>query len=267
MANTAQDAAEIIKSRSGLGMVEAAVILGRSFYSVAEFAENPIVIRYADLPGFPQTPSTHDSELLVCTIDAIPTLVLKGRTNFHEFGDPSLMAGAIETMTHLGVRSIFSTTFATSANADLVPGSLVAITDHIDLKGVNPLIGNAGDKNSINMNDVYDKRLLRRMKISAAGAGVSIHEGVLMWFSGPSFETAAEVKMARTLGADLMGHSLAPEAILARRFAIPFAGIAVVTDFGAGFSGGAPSGDYSRGPVVAGVVALKRLVRAFVKNR
>lgn len=267
MTTLAQNAAEVIKSRSGLSMVEAAIILGRNFYSVAEFAENPIIISYADLPGFPQTPTTSDGELLVCTIDAIPTLVLKGRTNFHEFGDPSLMASPIETITHLGVRSILSTTFATSANADLVPGSLVAITDHIDFKGLNPLVGLGGDKNAINMTDVYDKRLLRRMKISAAGAGVSVHEGVFIWFSGPSFETAAEVKMARVLGADILGHSLAPEAILARRFAIPFAGVAVVTDFGTGFSGGAPSGDYSRGPVVAGVVALKRLVRAFVKNR
>lgn len=88
-----------------------------------------------------------------------------------------------------------------------------------------------------------------------------------MWFSGPSFETPAEVRAAKILGADLLAVSLAPEAILARRFGVPFTGIAVVTDFGAGFSGGAPSGDFTRGPAVAGLMALKRLVRAYVKNR
>ncbi len=248
-------------------MIEAAIILGRNFYSVADIAESPIAIPYADLPEFPQASPSSQGELLVCAIEGIPALIFKGRANFHDSGDPSVMASSIETMTHLGVRSIFSTTFATSVNADLVPGSLVAITDHIDLKGLNPLIGSGGEKNAINMNDAYDKRLLRRVKISASAAGVSVHEGVLTWFSGPSFETPAEAKMARILGSDIMGHSLVPEAILARRFGIPFAGLAVVSDFGAGFMGGAPAGDYSRGPVAAGLVALKRLARAFVKNR
>jgi purine-nucleoside phosphorylase len=129
------------------------------------------------------------------------------------------------------------------------------------------LIGALGENNFINMNDAYDKRLLRRLGVSAAAAGVSVREGVFIWFSGPSFETPAEVKMARLLGADLLGVSVVPEAILARRFGVPFAGVAVVTDFGAGFSGGAPSGDFTRGPAVAGLMALKRLVRGYVKSR
>lgn len=267
MTTPAQEAAEIIKSRSGLPIIEAAIILDRNFFTIADFAEDPISISYADLPGFPSLgPSASEGELLVSTVDSIPILVLKGRANFHESGDPSLMAGPIETMAHLGVRSILATTFATSANADLVPGGLVAITDHIDVKGLNPLIG-AGENRAINMNDAYDRRLLRRLKIAASAAGINIHEGVLAWFSGPTFETPAEVKMARVIGADLIGHALAPEAILARRSAIPFAAMAVVSDYGAGFMGGAPTGDYTRGPVAAGVVAMKRIVRPFVKNR
>ncbi len=267
MTNTAQDAAEIIKSRNTLGFIEAAVILGRNFYSVADLAENAVSVPYADLPGFPRTAATSDGQVIICAIEGTPALILKGRANFHETGDPSQMAGAIETLSHLGVRSILSTTFATSANANLVPSSLVTITDHIDFKGLNPLIGAPGESNFINMNDAYDKRLLRRLNASAAVAGVSVREGVYIWFSGPSFETPAEVKAAKLLGADLLGISLVPEAILARRFGIPFAGVAVVTDFGAGFSGGAPSGDFTRGPAVAGLMALKRLVRAYVRNR
>jgi purine-nucleoside phosphorylase len=267
MTSTAKDAAEIIKSRNSLGFIEAAVILGRNFYSVADLADNAVSVPYADLPGFPRTAATPDGQLLIGTIEGIPTLILKGRVNFHETGDPSQMAVPIETLSLLGVRSILSTTFASSVNANLVPSSLVAITDHIDLKGLNPLIGAPGENNFINMNDAYDKRLLRRLGVAAAAAGVSVRDGVFIWFSGPSFETPAEVKMAKLLGADLLGISMVPEAILARRFGVPFAGVAVVTDFGAGFSGGAPSGDFTRGPAVAGLMALKRLVRGYVKSR
>lgn len=267
MSNTAQLAAEIVKSRNTHGVTECAIILDRNFSSVADIVENSIRIPYSELPGFPQMGSAANGELLIGAVEGIPTLILKGRAAFHETGDPSLMMGPIETLTLLGVRSILSTGTALSARADLVPSSLVAVTDHINFTGLNPLIGVPGDKNIVNMNDAYDKRLLRRIKTGAGVAGVTAQEGVFMWFSGPSFETPAEVKVARVLGADLIGWSLAPEAILARRFAIPFAGVAVVTDFGAGFSNGNPTADFGRGSAVAGVVALKRLVRGFVKSR
>ncbi|MCC3247403.1 phosphorylase [Methylocystis sp. WRRC1] len=268
MSNSAQEAADIIRARSDLGPIENAVILGRTFFGLADLAERVVAIPYAELPGFPQAPGVDDGELLVCTIDGAPTMVLKGRSTFYETGDPSLMSTPIETLSLLGVRSLLSTALALSVQADLVPSSVVAITDHINFTGLNPLIGAAADgKAMINMNEAYDKRLLRRVKTSAATAGVAVHEGVFMWFSGPSFETPAETKVARQLGADLFGWTLVPEAILARRFGIPFAGVAVVTDFGAGFSNGNPTSDLTRGPAVAGVVATKRLLRAFVKGR
>ena len=267
MTSTALAAAELIKARNTLGMIETAVILGRNFYGLADIAENVTTIPYAELPGFPCTAGHENDELLICTVDGAPVLLLKGRSTFYETGDPSLMAGPIETLAMLGVRNILCTSLALSVHADLVPSSVVAITDHINFTGLNPLVGGGGEKCVINMNDAYDKRLLRRLKTSAASAGVSIHEGVFMWFSGPSYETPAEVKVARQLGADLLGWAMAPEAILARRFAVPFAGIVVVTDFGAGFLGGMPSADSARGSAVAGMVAAKRLLRAFVKGR
>ncbi len=175
------------------------------------------------------------------------------------------MASPIETLSLLGVRNLLCTGLALSVLADLLPGNLVAVTDHINFTGLNPLIG-AGVKAMVNMNDAYDKRLLRRIKMAAAGSGVSVHEGVMMWFSGPSFETPSEAKVARQLGADLVGWSVAPECILARRYGVPFVGLTVVTDFGAGFSNGNPSADLTRGPAAAGVVATKRLIRAFLKS-
>lgn len=268
MTTPAQAAAEIIRSKRELTVVDSAVVLGRNFFGLADIAEDAVTIPYADLPGFPQAAGVEDGEVVVCSIDGAPTLLLKGRSTFHETGDPSLMSSPFETLSHLGVRNILCTALALSVHADLVPSSIVAVTDHINFTGLNPLIGSgAGPATMVNLNDAYDKRLLRRIKVSAAAAGVAMHEGVFMWFSGPSFETPSEVRIARQLGADLLGWTLVPEAILARRFGIPFAGVAVVTDFGAGFSGGNPSADLTRGPAVAGVVATKRLLRAFVKGR
>lgn len=268
MSDTAEAAAEIIRSRNALGQVETAVILGRNFFGLADIAENVVTIPYGELPGFPQANAVESGELLICTIDGVPTLLLKGRSTFHETGDPSLMAGPIAALSILGVRNLLCTGLALSVHADLVPSSIVAVTDHINFNGLNPLIGSGlGNTAMVNMNEAYDKRLLRRLKNTAATAGVAVHEGVYMWFSGPSFETPAEARVARQLGADLLGWNVAPEAILARRHAIPFAGVTVVTDFAAGFSNGNPSADLARGPAVAGVVATKRLLRAFVKGR
>lgn len=268
MSSTALEAAEYIKSKAGPVAVDSAVILGRNFFGIADLAESVVRIPYAEIPGFPNGPGVENGELLVCTIDGAPTILLKGRSTFYETGDPSLMSVPIEALSLLGVRSILCTALALSVQADLVPSSVVAITDHINFSGLNPLIGqHDGIKANVNMNEAYDKRLLRRIKQSASNAGVSMRDGVFMWFSGPSFETPAEVKIARQLGADVLGWTLAPEAILARRFAVPFAGVVVVTDFGAGFSGGNPSADVTRGSAVAGVVATKRLLRAYVKGR
>lgn len=268
MTTSAQEAAEIIQSRCDLGAIDTAIILGRIFFGVADLGERVATIPYAELPGFPTGPGVEDGELTVSVIDGAPTAMLKGRSTFHETGDPSLMAGPLETLALLGVRNVLGTGLALSVQADLVPSSVVMVTDHINFSGLNPLIGaSSGEEMMINLNEAYDKRLLRRVKNAAATAGVAMHEGVMMWFSGPSFETPAETKVARQLGADIIGWTIAPEAILARRYGLLFGGVAVVTDFGAGFSNGNPSADLTRGPAVAGVVATKRLLRSFIRMR
>jgi purine-nucleoside phosphorylase len=190
-------------------------------------------------------------------------LFFKGRSEFYESGDPSLMATAVETLSLLNVRVLISTGTVVSTNADFLPSSLMSVADHINFNGLDPLIGAPGD-NFVNMNGAYDKRLLRRLKQSSAAAGVALHEGVMMWFSGPSFQTPAEAKMARMLGADALGMSIAPEAILARRHSLPFAGVAAVTDYAAGFCNGSPAYDPARS---SGLIALRRLLRAFQKNK
>lgn len=268
MTTAAEEAAAIIRSRCGADTIESAILLGRIFYGAADLGERLATIPYAELPGFPSSGELEDGEVIIIRIDGVTTALLKGRSTFHETGDPSLMASAIETLALLGVRGLICTGLALSVLADLLPGNLVAVTDHINFTGLNPLIGAPENgKAMVNMNEAYDKRLVRRIKAAATASGVSLHEGVMMWFSGPSFETPAEARVARQLGADLIGWTIVPECILARRYGVPFAGLAVVTDFGAGFSTGNPNADLTRGPAAAGVVATKRPLRAFTKLR
>ncbi|MGJ0508515.1 MAG: phosphorylase [Methylocystis sp.] len=268
MTTPAGDAAAIIRARCQIDSVESAIILGPIFYGAADLGERVAAIPYAELPGFPTGAGLEDGELIVTSIEGALTAVLKGRSTFYDTGDPSLMAGPIETLTLLGARSLLCTGLALSVQADLLPGNLVAVTDHINFTGLNPLIGApSGGKSIVNMNEAYERRLIRRMKTAAAASGVSMHEGVMIWFSGPSFETPAEAKMARLLGAEILGWTIVPECILARRYGLPFAGLAVVTDFAAGFSSGNPNPDFTRGPAAAGVVAAKRLIRGFSKAR
>ena len=260
MTTRATAAAKIIDAHNRLGPIETAVVLGRGFLAAADIGERAVTIPYSDLPGFP---AIDGGEIVIGVVDGAPMLFLKGRSEFYECGDPSLMSSPVETLTHLNVRMLLSTGFAVSANADFQPSSVLSVTDHINFGGLNPLIGAAG-QNFVNMNGAYDKRLARRLKHASAGAGVTLHEGVLMWFSGPSYETPAEVKMARMLGADALGMSIAPEAILAKRFALPFAGVAVISDYAAGFSGGNPIYDPTR---ASWLIALRRLLRAFQKAK
>lgn len=260
MTTHAAAAAEIIDARNPLGPIETAVVLGREFLAVADIGEQAVTIPYSDLPGFPAIES---GEIVIGRVDSAPMLFLKGRSEFYESGDPSLMSSPIATLTHLNVRMLLSTGLAVSVNADFQPSSVLSVTDHINFSGLNPLIGAAG-QNFVNMNGAYDKRLARRLKQASAGAGVTLNEGVLMWFSGPSYETPAEVRMARMLGADALGMSIASEAILAKRVALPFAGVAVISDYAAGFSGGNPVYDPAR---ASGLVALRRLLRAFQKSK
>jgi purine-nucleoside phosphorylase len=177
------------------------------------------------------------------------------------------MATPLETLAMLGVSNLLIASTASSVNADFYPGQLVLITDHINFNGLNPLIGMASEGGFVSLTEAYDKRLLRRLKQAGAGSGVSVHEGIYMWFSGPSFETPAEVKVARLLGADVIGMSIVPEIILARRLALRVAAIAVVTSFGAGFSGGNPTHGETRQQALSGLISLRRLIRAFLKTR
>jgi purine-nucleoside phosphorylase len=268
MTDTTEAAVEVIQSRAGLEPIEYAVVLGTGLGGVCEGVENEVVIPYADLPGFPQTKiSGHEGRLVIGMQEGVRTAYMLGRVHYYETGDPRGMTVPLEALALVGVHSLLLTASAGSVKADLYPGTIALVTDHINFSGLNPLIGQASDGGFVSLTETYDPRLIRRLKRATLRAGVTLHEGVYMWFSGPSFETPAEIKMARTLGADLVGMSIVPEAILARRLGLRVAALAVITNFGAGFSGGNPSHAETKNVALHGAIGLRRLLRIFLKTR
>ena len=266
MTEAVEQAVEIINSRDVLS-VDAAVVLGAGLGAVADGLEDAITIPYADLPGFPQNQNEPDGVLVVATHDGMTIAYMRGRAEFHDSGDAAAMAAPLETLAMLGATNFILTSGVGSVRGDMHPGNLVLITDHINFGGINPLIGMSADGGFISLTEAYDPKLFRRLKRATLHCGVQTHEGVMMWFSGPTFETPAEIKMARALGADVVTMSMVPEVILARRLGINVAAVGAVTYYGAGFSGGAPSPSTTLKQAQAAAIGMRRLLRAFPKTR
>jgi len=255
-------AADRLRRAAG-GDIHTAVVLGTGLAGVA--GEGDAAIAYADLPGFPQAGVSGHDGTLVLRRDARGTIAfLLGRAHFYEQGDARAMSGALETLAAYGLRTLVLTCASGGVRPHLAPGSLVLITDHINFSGTNPLIGTNGDARFTPMVDAYDPGLRRRMHRAAAAAQVDLQDGVYMWFSGPSFETPAEVRMAGLLGADLVGMSTVPETILARHLGLRVAAVSLVTNHAAGVAGGAPSHAETKRVAAAGAAQMQALLAAFL---
>jgi purine-nucleoside phosphorylase len=261
-----EQAVEIISAR-GVASIDLAIVLGAGLGIVADGLDDAISIPYADLPGFPQGLSEPDGYLIVAPLEGMSIAYMRGRAEFHEVGDAAAMAIPLETLAMLGAQNFIFTAGVGSVRADMHPSNLVLVTDHISLGGINPLIGMSADGGFVGLTDAYDPKMFRRLKRATLHCGVQTHEGVVMWFSGPSFETPAEIRMARLLGADVVCMSMVPEVILARRLGMNVAAVGAVTYYGAGFSGGAPSHSQTLKQAQAGAIGLRRLLRAFPKTR
>ena len=227
----------LVDGLNGL-MPRTAIVLGSGLGSLVDEVTDAIHIPYADIPGFPESAvSGHAGELVAGYLGGQPVIMLAGRVHYYEQGDASAMRPAIEALSGIGVQSLILTNAAGSVRQDMPPGSVMQITDHINYSGMNPLIGEDSDRRFVGMTNAYDADLSIAMRNAAIRAGVPLFSGVYMWFSGPSFETPAEIRMARTLGADAVGMSTVPEVILARFFGMRIAAASVITNYGAGMTG------------------------------
>ncbi|MGV0912069.1 purine-nucleoside phosphorylase [Martelella sp. FOR1707] len=233
------EAALLLKEALGDLSPRHAIVLGSGLGGLADEIENPTRFAFSELPGFPVGGvSGHHGSLVAGHLAGTPVIVLSGRVHYYEQGDAAAMRLPLETLAALGVENLILSNAAGSLHEDMPPGSVMLITDHINYSGMNPLIGEASDRRFTGMNRAYDRELADAMRTAAADLDIILAEGTYMWFSGPSFETPAEIRMARVLGADAVGMSTVPEVILARFLGLKVAAASVITNFGAGMSQG-----------------------------
>ena len=228
----AEEAAASIRERIAVAP-RVAIVLGSGLGSFADRIEQPTVIAYTEIPHFPRpTVEGHSGRLVVGTIADTPVAVMQGRVHGFEGYPPAEVTFPIRVLGRLGIATLVVTNAAGGIRLDLKQGQLVLLSDHINLTGRNPVSGKNDERlgpRFFDMTEAYSKRL-RLLAHSAA----ELSEGVYLAVSGPSFETPAEIKAFRTLGADLVGMSTVQEVIVARHMGIEVLGISCVTNMAAG---------------------------------
>lgn len=230
---------DILTNRLRGLMPRHAMILGSGLGSLVDTVTDPVRIPYGDLPGFPMSGvSGHAGEVVAGLIGKTPVIMLSGRAHYYEHARADAMRAPLEALQGIGVTNLILTNAAGSLREDMPPGSVMRITDHINFSGSNPLFGEPSDRRFVGLTNAYDVEFGNRMKTAAEATGTPLHEGVYMWFSGPSFETPAEIRMARIIGADAVGMSTVPEVILARFLGMKVAAASVITNYAAGMTGG-----------------------------
>jgi purine-nucleoside phosphorylase len=268
MPETPDQAVAALRAKGVVDPVDFAVLLG---FGMAGFSENlvgGVTVDYADLPGFaPVNEPGVSGRLSVGRFEGANVCMLHGQAHFYGAGDPACMMTPLKTVKALGAKHLLIFATGGSSKADLYPGNLLLVTDHIALFGMNPLIGQPDGDTIFALHDAYDARLQRRIKRAAAGAGAPLQEGVFLWATGPTFATPAEARLARQLGADAIGFGVAPEIILARSIGLRAAAIVAATHFAAGMQASEPPTlAETQRQAMAAVVPMRRILRAFVKT-
>jgi purine-nucleoside phosphorylase len=231
------DAVAVLVEHLGGRVPKVAVVLGSGLGGLVDEVEDAITIPYSELPGFPQSGVTgHAGTLVAGHFGGTEIILLAGRSHYYEHGNAAAMRPALEALAGIGITTLILTNAAGSLDPEMPPGSVMLIEDHINFAGANPLIGETTDRRFIDMTGAYDHDLRAAIEKAAEATGTTLHKGVYMWFSGPSFETPAEIRMARVLGATAVGMSTVPEVILARFLGLRVAACSVITNLAAGMS-------------------------------
>lgn len=236
-----QEAAAAL-SRRGVQGARCAVILGSGLGAFADTLRDPIRVSYADIPHV-ATPKVigHAGHLVFGHLGGAPILALAGRAHFYEGHPMRTVTLPTRVLATLGVKTLLITNAAGGINTSYRPGDLVLLRDHLNLMGTNPLIGPNDDrlgKRFPDMTQVYAPALRAHAHEVAASLGFSLPEGVYAGLTGPSYETPAEIRMLRALGADLVGMSTVPEVITAAHMGVSVLGISCVTNLAAGVAEG-----------------------------
>jgi purine-nucleoside phosphorylase len=214
------------------------VVLGSGLGGLADALDGRVEIPYGEIPGWPASTAVgHAGVLVLGELDGVPVVLMRGRTHLYEGVGPDRAVFGIRVLGRLGVGTLVVTNAAGGINEAYRPGLLVLISDHVNLQGTSPLVGPNDDElgpRFPDMSDAYDPELRRLARDAAGQLGIELGEGVYAAWLGPQFETPAEIRLMRAMGADLAGMSTVPEVIAARHMGIRCLGISVVTNMAAG---------------------------------
>jgi len=261
-------AAAAIQALASGFVPRAGLVLGSGLGALVDELENPIHIPYAEIRGFRVgTVAGHAGALSLGTLDGTPVACFQGRSHVYEGIEASAITTPIRTLELLGAEILVLTNAAGSLRAEAGPGSLVAVSDHINLQPFNPLVGpndeDVGPRFPTLL-DAYDPELRAGLHRAADELGTTLHDGVYLAVSGPSFETPAEIRAFKTLGADLVGMSTVPEAIVARHCGLRVAAVSVVTNLAEGMGDVALSHEQTLAEGKRGAEQLAPLLRRWV---
>ncbi|MCH9643824.1 MAG: purine-nucleoside phosphorylase [Gammaproteobacteria bacterium] len=270
MTEHAQQAAAYIAAKAPGFTPKLAIVLGSGLGVLAEHIEDPIVIAYEQLPGFPGcSVSGHGGNLFLGKIKGVPVACMQGRAHYYEGVDYDQIKTPMRTLKLLGCDTLLSTNASGSLRKEVTPGSLVLINDHINFQFNNPLVGANQDEfgpRFIGMEDIYDKGLREKIKAIAQSLDIKITEGVYFGVLGPSFETPAEIRAFRTLGGDVVGMSTIPEVIAAHHCGMKIAVIAAISNMAAGMSDEKLSHDVTLSGAAKATDDLTKIALAFIEQ-
>lgn len=231
------DAVKHIQSRAALRPA-VGLVLGSGLGAFARTLTDPTVIPFGEIPHFPtSTAIGHRGELVIGRSQGVPLAVMAGRVHYYEGYSLDQVVFPVRVLGRMGVNTVVMTNAAGSVNVNYKPGELMVIEDHINYMGVNPMIGPNEEQLGLrfyDMSEAYDPVLRQIAEKACWSAGVPVRKGVYIAFSGPSYETPAEIKMSRTMGADAVGMSTVPEVIAARHMGMRVLGLSCITNMAAG---------------------------------
>jgi len=235
----AEHAARVIRSRISVEP-RIAVVLGSGLGGFADDFDEPVAIPYQDIPGFVRsTAEGHAGRLVIGSVESVPVVAMQGRVHYYEGYSLEEVTFPVRTFGLLGIKTLILTNAAGGINVQLTQGALMVISDHLNLMGVNPLRGPNDERfgpRFPDMSAVYSPDLQELVVDEAKAIGVEVRRGIYGALSGPSYETPAEIHLLRNLGADAVGMSTVPEAIVARHMGLEVLGISCITNMAAGIS-------------------------------
>lgn len=264
-------AAEAIRKALPGRKAKIALVLGSGLGAVADAVEEAASVSFQDIPGFPK-PSVegHHGRLLHGTLSGREVFVLQGRAHAYEGHPLADIVLPVRSLKALGVETLVLTNAAGSLSKEMLPGSLMMLSDHINWSGANPLIGPndaALGPRFFDMSAAYDPELRKALARASLAEAVELHEGVYLWALGPNFETPAEIRAFRLLGADAVGMSTVPEVLAARHAGLRVAAISGITNLGAGMVAGEVldhEHTLAQGATIA--ASMTRLLLTFLKD-